>query len=278
MKQYNRYILSLFFVLIGACSYAQTLLETHPLWHKYESATDGRHRSKLFIYDSQPTSLKKRPVVIVMPGGSYTYLAINSEGHDVAKYFASKGIVSVVLRYRMGFYGAHYPHQIEDYRKAMDYLKENAERLSIDTTKIGTVGFSAGGHLSGCAAIEDNTNYRPAFAAMIYPVVTMKEPYAHKASRKHLLRGNVELIEKLSIEDKVTPDMPPIFLLHCKDDSTVKIEGSLIFASQLENKGVNCKVEIHQKGGHGFGVRPNNTSGAYGWPDRFIDWLNNNVF
>jgi len=256
---------------------AQNMVGVYKLWDKGECNLEGRKRSKVFVYMPDFKCDDPRPVVIIMPGGSYTYLGINCEGHDVARYFSSRGFVSVVLRYRMGFYGAHYPQQLEDYRKAMDFLKRNAERFNLDTNKIGAVGFSAGGHLAGCAAILEEGPYRADFAAMIYPVVTMKEPYAHRLSKKHLLRGDESLADKLSLEEHVTGDIAPIFLLHCEDDPTVKVEGSRIFASQLEKYGVNCKVEFYPVGGHGFGVRPPVASGAVGWQDRFIEWLENTV-
>lgn len=277
VKWFKSALLCLLLLFVSGGAIAQQTYLTHKLWKGGEARFEGRYRSKVFVYAPSKPS-EKAPAVIVLPGGSYTYLAINSEGHDVAKYFVSKGFRAVVLRYRMGFYGAKYPQQLEDYRKAVDYIKDNSDRLGIDTTKIGVVGFSAGGHLAGCAALEENPRYRPAFVAMIYPVVTMKEPYVHKPSRDHLLRGNLSLIEKLSLEGNVNEDFPPVFLLHCEDDPVVRIEGSRAFASELKKKGVNCIVEIHPTGKHGFGLKPAAGSGAAGWADRFTEWLQNSVF
>lgn len=264
-------------VVCTAESRAQNLVEEAKLWPGKAAHSEGRYRSMVFVYEPVAATTYM-PAVLILPGGSYTYLAINSEGRDVAKWFASRGYVAVVVRYRMGFFGARYPQQIEDYRKAMDYVKDNAVRLGIDTSRIGVVGFSAGGHLAGCAAIESSKRYRPAFAAMIYPVVTMREPNCHHASKKHLLRGDLSMEGELSLEERVCDDFPPVFLLCCEDDCIVSPEGSRQLASEFEKKGVNCKVEFHQRGGHGFGVRASSRSGAFNWQERFVEWLENTVF
>ncbi len=266
-------------LLFGSCygSVGQNLLEETSLWSKPESRSDGRYHSKIFVYEPV-CATSQMPAIIVLPGGSYTYLAINSEGHDVAAYFASKGFVAIVLRYRIGFFGARYPQHLEDYRKTMDYIRANAPRLGIDTSRIGVVGFSAGGHLAGCAAMLETGRYRPDFAGMIYPVVTMREPYVHHPSKKHLLRGRDFLEDSLSLELHVNKDISPIFLLHCKDDPIVMVQGSENFASELERKEVNCRVEIHDTGRHGFGVRAPKGSGAVLWQERFIEWLHGSVF
>ena len=276
MRWYKGLLLAalLFF---AADVFSQELAEVHKLWKDSECKVAGRHRSKVFVYVPEEAGVN-RPVVVIMPGGSYTYLGIKGEGHYVAKWFASKGFVAVVLRYRMGFYGARYPEQLEDYRLAMDYLKDSCGRFGIDTTRIGAVGFSAGGHLAGCAAMEDDSHYRADFVAMLYPVITMRDPHVHKPSRKHLLRGNASLIAKLSLEENVTEEFPPVFLLHCEDDPIVDPAASHTFASELEKLGVTCHVEFHSKGGHGFGIFPRKKSGALGWQERFVEWLEKTVF
>ena len=272
-----RGLLTAVLLLMGVNAFSQVPVDVHKLWNGSESKIEGRHRSKIFVYVPDEAG-ENRPAVVIMPGGSYTYLGINGEGHDVAKWFVSKRFVAVVLRYRMGFYGARYPQQLEDYRLAMDYLKDSCRKFGIDTTRIGAVGFSAGGHLAGCAAMEDDPHYRADFVAMLYPVITMRDPYVHKPSRSHLLRGDNSLIAKLSLEENVKEDFPPVFLLHCEDDPVVDPAASHTFASELEKLGVPCKIEFHAKGGHGFGIAPSKTSGAQLWQERFVEWLEKTVF
>ena len=259
-------------LMAGSALLAQHRVDKKRLWEG-EKTERSYKRVKIFTYAPDAGTSGSSPAVIILPGGSYRYLAINQEGFDVAKSFAKRGYLAIVLRYRMGWFGAHYPDQLEDYRRAMAYLKDNSTALGIDTSKIAVVGFSAGGHLAGCAALEENPKYRPAYVAMLYPVVTLREPYCHRLSKKNLLRGDTTLIPKLSLDENVRKDMAPVFLLHCEDDPIVKSNGSHNMASELERKGVPCKVEFHQKGGHGFGVRAAKNSGARGWNDRFLKWI-----
>lgn len=239
----------------------------------------------------------KRTAIIVAPGGSYYYLAIASEGKAVGQFFASKGIVAIVMRYSIGFFGAKYPAQIEDYRRCVDYIKSNSEKYNIDTNKIGIIGFSAGGHLAGCASLEWNPHYRPAFAAMIYPVITMSKPYAHKDSKKYLIRNNPHLAHNLSLEERVSPYLPPQFIIHCEDDNVVDVKGTKAYSDSLyahfpldtfiglpDNSQQDIDyskkyfINILKTGGHGFGVKPSPGSDAIDWTNCFLNWLSSQSF
>ncbi|GHT34892.1 hydrolase [Bacteroidia bacterium] len=235
--------------------------------------------------------------VIICPGGSYYWLDMDNEGYAVAKYLNSKGITAFVLKYRTAMRGNHHPAMIQDLQRAMQIVKENAEKYKIDPEKVGVMGFSAGGHLAGTAAeyfdlrfatsdlrqsqVENRISQielKPYFAAMIYPVVTMtNEETVHKKSRKNLLGKNysAELQKMMSLEQNVRPDMPPIFLLHCTGDKTVDYRNSVAMDKALTEKNVKHKFLLFEEnghGGHGFGIQPNGK--ATGWIDVFLEWLN----
>ena len=244
--------------------------------------------------------------VIICPGGSYFWLDLNNEGFSVAQYLNKQGITAFVLRYRTALRGNHHPAMIEDLERAMQHVKENSAEYGINPDKIGVMGFSAGGHLAGTLAIysdmrlsdmryetrENTTSHNltshtppfggawggsPYFAAMIYPVVSMEDSICHKRSRRNLLGKNYsdELKQKMSLEKNVHPDMPPVFLLHCTGDSTVKYRNSVVFDEALTEKNVKHKfllLEEKGHGGHGFGIRPNGK--ATGWIDEFVEWMN----
>jgi acetyl esterase/lipase len=124
---------------------------------------DNTHRVKLFAYipksaeytvysNPSPTTISSKcPAIIIFPGGSYCYLGINVEGHDIAKFMKNNGVAAFVLRYRTGMYGNHYPDAYEDYKHTVDYIKAGVRsgKWNIDTTKIGVIGFSAGDILQG---------------------------------------------------------------------------------------------------------------------------------
>ncbi|GHT02151.1 hypothetical protein AGMMS49525_05150 [Bacteroidia bacterium] len=252
--------------------------------------TNQQKRSELTVY--LPEKEKNTGIsVIICPGGSYYWLDMNNEGFSVAKYLNKQGIAAFVLRYRRALYGNHHPAMIQDLQRSIQLVKENAERYDINPDKIGVMGFSAGGHLSGTAAeyfdtnfmhdldIEPNVSLKPAFVGMIYPVVSMEDSICHKKSRKNLLGKNfsAEQAKMMSLEQNVRSDMPPVFLLHCTGDKTVNYRNSVVFDQALTEKNVNHRfllLDENGHGGHGFGIQPNGK--ATGWIDEFVEWAQNN--
>ena len=238
--------------------------------------------------------------VIICPGGSYYWLDMDNEGFSVAKYLNKQGMTAFVLKYRTAQCGNHYPAMIEDLQRAMQIVKANAAAYKINPDKIGAMGFSAGGHLAGTAAIYSDMRFSDIrhetkdnltshisqshisqshiyFAAMIYPVISMtNEDIVHKKSRKNLLGKNYpdELKQMMSLEKNVHSGMPPVFLLHCTGDKTVDYRNSVVFDKALTEKNVRHKFLLFDEnkcGGHGFGIKPNGKT--TGWIDEFLKWL-----
>ena len=228
--------------------------------------------------------------VIICPGGSYRYLAIKDEGIKVAEWLQKNDITSFVLRYRTNNRNNRHPAMIQDLQRAIQLVKENHETYQIDPCKVGVMGFSAGGHLAGTAAtyyqtnfmeelgIESKTSLRPAFVAMIYPVVSMTDSLAHKRSRRNLLgkRYSPELQHMMSLEQNVHEGMSPVFMLHCKKDKTVDYRNALYYNDALIRKGIPCAFTLYDDCGHGFGINPDSRN-APSWIDNFLPWLLNQL-
>jgi len=233
--------------------------------------------SELFVYLPEKTNTSGISVIIC-PGGSYYWLAMNSEGFSVAKYLNEQGITAFVLKYRTALLGNHYPAMIQDLERAMQLVKANSQKYGINPEKIGLMGFSAGGHLAGTAAVYSNIPLKPYFAAMIYPVVSMEDSICHQKSRRNLLGRKYpdELKQRMSLEKNVHSDMPPIFLLHCKNDKKVNYHNSVVFDKALTEKNVKHTFLLLDKCGHvghGFGIQPKGN--ASGWIEEFISWILN---
>lgn len=225
--------------------------------------------------------------VIICPGGSYYHLAINQEGYDVAKWFQSRGINAFVLHYRVGFFGYHHPAMIEDLQRSIQFIKENANNWDIDTSKVGLIGFSAGGHLvatGGTMFKEDflsplgvmpKVSLRPNFVVTVYPVISMQDSITHKRSRKNLLGPNFtkEQINKMSLENQVSHEDPPMMIVVAKDDPVVDWHNSYYFYKSLQNAGVNSKLLLNEKGGHGFGIDSKKGGQAALWNVECLKWL-----
>ncbi len=228
--------------------------------------------------------------VIVCPGGSYFWHDINVEGHDVARWLLSNGISAFVLKYRtagpMAFvthyrllwHGNRYPDPQDDLLQALRYVRRHAAEYGIDSTAVGAMGFSAGGHLVMSAAELFQPDQRPAFVVPVYPVVTMTHECVHKRSRRGLLgdsrAGDEALRDLLSLELHVPRDCPPVFLVNCKDDPVVDYRNSVLLDSALTAQGVDHVYIQYATGGHGFGASDTKgTSECRRWKAAFINWI-----
>ncbi|MGH8019371.1 MAG: alpha/beta hydrolase [Opitutaceae bacterium] len=222
--------------------------------------------------------------VVVCPGGGYARLAIDHEGYAIARWLNERGVNAFVLRYRLREYG--HPAPLRDVLRAIRTVRSRAADFGVDGDRIGVIGFSAGGHLASSAATLfdhpdgrtgaalDAMSARPDFAALVYPVITMDKPFTHGGLRRNLL-GEApaqERIMLLSTDRQITPETPPIFLVHCADDKTVPLENSLLFLHALRKAGVPCEAHLHETGGHGFGMRESKNT-VSDWPARLEAWL-----
>lgn len=204
--------------------------------------------------------------MIVCPGGGYRGLA-SHEGKDFAMWLSERGITAFVLKYRLGSNGYRHPAMLNDAQRAIRLVRTRAREWNIDPEKIGIMGSSAGGHLASTALTHfdngnpdatdpiDRAGCRPNLGVLCYPVISMG-PLAHAGSKANLLgeSPSPEQIELLSNELQVTPQTPPCFIWHTRDDGAVKVENSLQFAASLLKNGVPYDLHIYQTGRHGLGL------------------------
>jgi acetyl esterase/lipase len=209
---------------------------------------------------------------------------MDKEGAEPARWFNSLGVAAFVLKYRLAEYGQ--PAPLRDVLRAVRLVRSRAAEFGIKGDRIGVMGFSAGGHLASCAgtlfdapegrtgARLDAVSARPDFLMLIYPVITMKDPYAHGGSRRNLLGPNPspELIEHYSTDTQVTKNTPPAFLLATFEDSTVPAENSIEFFEALHLAGVPAELHIYERGPHGIGLRPG-FGPTSGWLKLGEQWL-----
>jgi acetyl esterase/lipase len=238
----------------------------------------------LTIYPSADPS-KVPTGVIVFPGGSYTHLAMDHEGNQIAAWLNQRGISAFVLQYRLGP-KYHHPVELWDAQRAIRYVRAHAADWNIQPNRIGIWGFSAGGHLASTAGTHfdagdrsavdpiNRESSRPDFMILAYPVITLEDPYAHTGSRTNLLgeKPDPALIGFLSNERQVTAQTPPAFLFHTTEDPVVPVENSVQFYLALRKAGVPAEMHIYLKGRHGVGLAADDAV-LRTWPDRLADWL-----
>ena len=223
--------------------------------------------------------------VIICPGGGYTRLAMDNEGSDIAGWLNENGITGIILKYRLPndtIMKNKTTGPLQDLQEAIRIVRRRAAEWNIDPTKIGVIGFSAGGHLASTISTRfnekiydsDSTSARPDFVILGYPVITMNESKTHPGSRRNLLGKSPDtaLVKYFSNELQVLNNTPPTFLFQAEDDKTVPVQNSIDYYTALKNKGVSAELHIYPKGGHGFGLAKNKGTEST-WPESCIKWL-----
>ncbi len=194
--------------------------------------------------------------IIIAPGGAFVALAIDLEGHDVARWLQNKGIAAFVLKYRImekrqegipamnmdeaGKYG------IADGIQAIKVVRQHAAEWGIAPDRVGLMGFSAGAMVASGALLQQDAAARPNFSAPIYG-----GPFG--------------------VMPVIPAKLPPIFLAWAQDDPFV-ITAVTKFYDSLKAAGHKPEAHIFSAGGHGFGMRKQGTSSDR-WIDEFYYWL-----
>ncbi|MBS1567663.1 MAG: alpha/beta hydrolase [Bacteroidetes bacterium] len=235
---------------------------------------------RLYVF-LPPKEKANGTAVVICPGGGYARLAASHEGLDVAKQLNEWGVAAFVLIYRLPDDSIMDDKEIgplQDAQRALAIVRDRAKEWDVNPNKVGIMGFSAGGHLASTTGTHFNhpvienrkhMNLRPDFMILLYPVISFSDSLMHKGSRDNLI-GKTPAPEKIayySNELQITPETPPTFLVHAKDDRTVKVQNSVIFYDALLKNKVPAEIHLFEKGGHGFGMNNPTTT------DKWTDWL-----
>jgi len=226
--------------------------------------------------------------ILIIPGGGYKWVVIDKEGFEGARHFSGQGATVYVLRYRLPHQGwsagANAP--LQDAQRAVRLIRARAVADGIDPARITVMGFSAGGHLAGLLATgfdvpvypaqdtADALSAHPDGAVLVYPVATMARPFAHEGSRLNLigLDPTPEQVTTWSLENRVRPDMPPVFLMHAADDEAVPVENALVLYDVLRRANLPAALHVFEAGGHGFGLRGIAGTPLEDWPGMVTRW------
>jgi acetyl esterase/lipase len=211
---------------------------------------------------------KNGTAIVICPGGGFMALSITSEGNDVAKYLAAKGVTAFVLKYRLAHSGEDAteefgtlfrdqskfqemlnkvePLAVADGLAAVTYVRQHASEFGVSPDRVGIIGFSAGGTVTSEVAFQYKPDGRPAFVAPIYGAMTKDTP--------------------------VPADAPPMFIAAATDDQLGLAPQSVLLYAKWTGAHKSAELHMYAKGGHGFGMRQQNLPVDH-WIDRFADWL-----
>jgi acetyl esterase/lipase len=208
--------------------------------------------------------------VVICPGGGFMALSITSEGIDVAKYLAAKGVTAFVLKYRLArtgedatrefaslfanrqkfdeLVGPIIPLAVADGLAAVTYVRQHASEWGVSPERVGIIGFSAGGRVVAGVAFHYLPEGRPAFVAPIYA-------------------GG-----EISKDVPVPADAPPMFVAAATDDQLGLAPESIALYERWAGAHKSAELHLYAKGGHGFGMHKHNLPTDH-WIERFTDWL-----
>lgn len=288
-------------IILCFCCLATTAQEFIPLWPAGKKPNSNGKKIKDSLFNERIWSVEtpglycfpaskaenKGTTVIIIPGGGYERLSHIYNGFTFANWFNMHGINAYVLIYRL-------PHQqdlvnrqegpLQDAQRAVRLLRSKASNLSIDPTKLGVMGISAGGHLASMLGTQkkdlssihdalDSVSFRPDFMILLSPVITMGD-YAHKGSKKHYLGNDTSraTIEKYSGELQVSSFTPPVFLVHAQNDSSVHVRNSILLSDALVRNNIQVSLHVFPQGGHGIKMVDNPGSTELWMPLLYL-WL-----
>ncbi|MGB9461797.1 MAG: alpha/beta hydrolase [Candidatus Acidiferrum sp.] len=224
----------------------------------------------LTVFKPSP-ELKNGTAIVICPGGGFMALSIDSEGTDVAKYLAAKGVTAFVLKYRLAHTGEDateefaamfsgdrqkfqeilakvVPQSIADGLAAVTYVRQHASEWGVSPDRVGIIGFSAGGTVAAGVAFRYAPDGRPAFAALIYAAGSFFK------------------------DSPVPADAPPLFVAAATDDNLGLAPDSVALYEKWTSAHKPAELHMYAKGGHGFGMRTQHIPTDH-WIDRFSDWL-----
>lgn len=238
-----------------------------------------RNNGQIVLNVSNPTLAIFKPAagkangtaIVVCPGGAFHMLALDNEGYTIAQWLVQKGYTAIVLKYRLlplnpetafkelgarmqdfnklqQLMAAAVPLAIADGEEAVKYVKTNAGKLGIDASKVGILGFSAGGTVAAGVALTTDEKATVAFSAPVYP-------YTHPFD-----------------STKLPAKAPPLFIAVAADDDFKFDVTSIAFYKKWKEGGAKAELHVYAKGGHGFGATKQNLPVDH-WLDRFAEWL-----
>lgn len=218
----------------------------------------------LEVYVADRVGSFTRNAILVIPGGGYKNVCSDREGEPIAMAFMPYAYNAFVLHYSVG--KQPFPIQLIQASKAMKHIKDNAEKYNINPEKVFVVGFSAGGHLAASLGTMWNKKEiynevdmpygynKPASMMLIYPVISAE---FHRSSFENLFMDEKVSRENLymsSIENCMSKESSPAYIIHTSNDQKVDVRNSLVLANAMAEKNIKFEMHIYLDAPHGVAL------------------------
>lgn len=227
--------------------------------------------------------------VIICPGGGYRVLAMEHEGHAIARWFAERGVTAFVLKSRLpddDLMTRKAIRPLQDAQQAMRVVRGRAERWGLQPDRLGIMGFSAGGHLAASAGVhfarpigasDASISLRPDFMVLIYPALQPTASATRDATFRNAALLGAHPPDSLRaffrVVEHVDATTPPTFLVHASDDAVVDAGGSIDLYLALRRHRVPAELHVYASGGHGFSLAFKERGRVAGWDAALAGWL-----
>ena len=253
------------------------------LWNGNAPLFNGETNPTFEYYPAE--NKRGRGTVVVCPGGGYHHLA-EHEGKGYADFLNACGLDVFVLKYRVA--PNRFPAPLLDARRAVRYVRANAEKYGIDPEKIAIMGSSAGGHLAALTSTYkkpidgegvdelDKVCPMPNAQILCYPVTNFE---SHNGSYNNLLGAEHTEEERLAVTPNLLVDdtTPPAFIWHTFEDATVAIASTYDYVTRLKEHNIPTELHVYPYGRHGLGlasaVEGRELTHVQSWAGLLENWL-----
>jgi acetyl esterase/lipase len=228
--------------------------------------------------------------VIICPGGGYYVLAMEHEGHAIARWFAERGVTAFVLKSRLpndALMTQKAIRPLQDVQQAMRLVRDQARRWDVQPDRIGVMGFSAGGHLAASLSTHfdhpvgqeagASPRLRPDFSVLVYPALqptesaTLDSTFTLEALLGEAPSDSMKAF--FSLVQQVDGTTPPTWLVHASDDAVVDPGGSVDYYLALRRHGIPAELHLYETGGHGFSLAFKERGSVSTWDRQLQGWL-----
>jgi acetyl esterase/lipase len=223
--------------------------------------------------------------LVVCGGGGYFRIQLWKESTPIARWLQARGFTVFELIYRLPNDGWEATAPFMDAQRAMRIVRSRAAEFGVDPQQIGIMGFSAGGHLAGFAALQphrrlyagadsyEEASARPDFSVLLFPVVTLRKPFDTTRTRREIIgdKPSTEAEDAWSLDTYASADAPPTIIFASADDTTAPPAHSILLFEKLNAAKASVELHLFRDGGHGWGLgRPDQVLSQ--WPDMFVKW------
>lgn len=205
-------------------------------------------------------NIPKRPAMLVLPGGGYT-MCSEREADPVAWPYLAAGYQVFILRYSVG-HNAIWPGPLNDLEQAMELIRSKEEAWHLYPDKLAVVGFSAGGHLAGCAATL--AKKRANAAVLVYAALNGEDTQSFHPTAPDIISA-------------VDEDTCPCFLVSTRDDAMVPVRSTAKMAMALIDHDISFESHIYSFGPHGFSVCNSSVQGVGSCCSRVPNWVPDSI-